>query len=689
VVSQSIYDTDGNVVQSFSPRAVDCGKLTACEPSRALNYVTTNHYDQLNRLIRVDLPINSTDGIASDATQYYIHRSYDVNGNLHSVSVPTTQSDPTQVSAGALTVNSYFDPGWIASSQVGTNSLIDYDYNGKGQQTCRRPSAPCTTSTPNTVLWSYQPNGKLASRSDQQGQLVKYTYDSDDNLVSSHASGITDTSQFPIDTQNSYDDLDRLARSDLKSESPSVTNWTFSSFAYDLNGNVSDQDQNGLEQNGSNGLPNGVVVKDGHKLHSDYDQANWLTDQIDSTLNQEVFNTFTPIGLESSREIDQITGPGSFNLKQKTAWSYFANGKLSTLTTTVPSQPSCQTPCTTTQTIESHTVSYLDGNGVYLDGNRTQDQFSLRPGGSASSPCFPATCTATYGYDPRDRLVSNNDGHGNQTSYTLDGAGNIQTQVVQNGTTTTTTSNTYDPNNLVQLQKSVSGSQTFLYWYDSLGRQQCVTDSGGSQANCNPSEYTPGSKDLLQDYKYDYLDRLQTYRTYSGGGSPTDEANYVYDALNRTVQETEVHPGFNGDKHITQFSYLGLGGLETEEQQTSKNTTNTLFIKDFTYDVYGHRLAMTDTPTATGWQGRRLPPPTATTSTARSASWWTPAAIPPKATATRPTARATASSPSSARATPTRPPRSTPSGTRLSGRTLPLGLWTWACAASGPTPPTS
>ena len=43
------------------------------------------------------------------------------------------------------------------------------------------------------------------------------------------------------------------------------TNWTFSSFADDLNGNVSDQEQNGLEGN-SNNQPNGVVVKAGHKL---------------------------------------------------------------------------------------------------------------------------------------------------------------------------------------------------------------------------------------------------------------------------------------------------------------------------------------------------------------------------------------------------------------------------------------
>jgi len=301
VVSKSVYDADGNVVQSFSPRAVDCSLVAACEPSGTLNYVTTNHYDQLNRLIRQDLPVDGT-----YTTQYYVHRAYDFNGNLKSISLPVTQSDPTQVSPGAQTVNVYFDPSWIASSQVGTNSLIHYDYNGKGQQTCRRPSSACSTSdTSNEVLWSYRPDGKLLSRTDQQQQPVSYVYDADGNLVSSHdGSGITEATQSPIDTQNTYDDLGRLVRSDLKPGS--VTNWTFSSFAYDLNGNLSDQDQNGLETS-----HNGTLVKDGHKLHSDYDQANWLTDQIDSTLNQQVLNSFTPLGSSPVGRSTRATAPAA------------------------------------------------------------------------------------------------------------------------------------------------------------------------------------------------------------------------------------------------------------------------------------------------------------------------------------------------------------------------------------------
>jgi RHS repeat-associated protein len=398
--------------------------------------------------------------------------------------------------------------------------------------------------------------------------------------VTSHdASGLVDSGQTPVDTQSTYDDLDRLVRSDLKAQS--ATNWTFSSFAYDPNGNVTNQDQNGLEQS-----PGGTLVTDGHKLHTDYDTADWLTDQVDSTLNQRVLNTFTPIGLETKREIDKSNGSGGFTPLQTTTWDYFANGKLSHLTTVNGSGT----------TLESHTVGYLDANGVYVDGNRTKDVFSLRPGGGATAPCNPSTCTATYGYDPQDRLVRNDDGHGDVTAYTLDGAGNILTQAL-NGTTTVT--NTYSGN---QLQKSVNGGQTFLYWYDDLGRQQCVTDAGGARADCNPSENTTASSDLVSDYRYDYLDRLQTFRAFSAG-TRTDEANYVYDALDRQVQESEQHPSFNGDTHVTRFSYLGTSNLDVEEQQSSRSSGNLLSVKDFVYDVNGNRLAMTNTPYTNGQPG--------------------------------------------------------------------------------------
>src|SRR5262249_21746650 len=263
--------------------------------------------------------------------------------------------------------------------------------------------------------------------------------------------------------QNGYDDLGRLVRTDLKKQTDA--DWTFSSFGYDANGNVSDQVQNGLEA-----TPGGTLVKAGRSLHSEYDGANWIATQFDygsstpsapGTDAQRTLTTFTPVGLEQKREIDKPNGSGGWTPKQTTTWQYLANGKLAQLSTVDG----------TGATLQSHAVGYLDAAGIYDNGNRTSDAFTLqRPAGSPA-PCFPNTCTATHADDPRDRLVNQNDGHGSTTAYTLDGSGNILTESV-NGSTTR--SYTYLG---TQLQQVTSGGQTSNYWYDDLGRLHCVTTS--------------------------------------------------------------------------------------------------------------------------------------------------------------------------------------------------------------------
>jgi len=89
----------------------------------------------------------------------------------------------------------------------------------------------------------------------------------------------------------------------------------------------------------------------------------------------------------------------------------------------------------------------------------------------------------------------------------------------------------------------------------------------------------------------DYLDRLAGYRAFSGG-TQTDSANYIYDALDRIVSEQETHP--NQAQRTTTYSYQGVGSQLTEEQQS--NASGPITVKDYTYDAFGHRLTMTNTP---------------------------------------------------------------------------------------------
>ena len=567
VTSLIEYDANSNVTRQISPRGYDAStdKVTFTA------YVTRNNYDALNRLTRTDLAVDS-----AFPTQFYVHRGYDFNGNLTVATLPVTQASLAAAPANAKTTVEYFDPGWIAASTDPANPKVHFDYNAVGQQTLRTPEdGSGNLDLSKQIQWTYFVDGLLRERTDQQGQPVSYTYNAGNKLVSSRdASGLTTPAETFVDMRNAYDDLDRLLRADHKKQQE--TAWTFSAFRYDANSNITD-----IESNGKETAPGGTVTQPGRNQHTDYDQANWITTQLDfgsstgAADDQRITNTFNPVGQQILRRIEQNNGSGVWSIKQTTTWDYFANGLLKTLRTTNGAGT----------LTESHTVDYVDPASVFVNGNRTKDVFSLRPATGTTSPCFPATCTATYTYDPRNRLVSTNDGHGRTTGYTVDGAGNILTEAVNGATTKTYT---YTGN---QLQQVTGGGATSKYWYDTIGRLSCVTTAAGSAADCAPPQQ-PAST-LLADYSYDYLDRLSTFRAFTGG-TQTDSGEYTHDALDRVITQTETHPAFPTTPRTTTFSYFGLTAQQTREVQT--NSTGTLAAKDYSYDPAGRRLTMTNTP---------------------------------------------------------------------------------------------
>ena len=165
-----------------------------------------------------------------------------------------------------------------------------------------------------------------------------------------------------------------------------------------------------------------------------------------------------PTGWEQQREIDQGNGAGAWTPKQFTSWDYFANGSLHDVTV----QNGAHT------TLQSDTVSYVDTNNIYNDGNRVQDVLTLK-GPDSTAPCVSTACTATYQYDPRDRVIHEDNGHGGVTDYKLDGAGNILTEN-QTGSTTNTRASQYLGNQLQQVTTTarinwrVSRSTSMTRW---------------------------------------------------------------------------------------------------------------------------------------------------------------------------------------------------------------------------------
>ena len=597
LVARMEYDKNGNLIRQLSPRAVD-----AANGGTVTNYVNELRYDALNRVTRALLPFDARD----NGERQYVHRSYDANGNLTWASLPVTAAEPATVGDGSKTFMTYFDPGWIRTSDDPVNPKVHFDYNALGQQVMRVAelrSSPGTLDTSHQMLWEYYVDGPVKSRADRGGQFNTYQYDAHNLLTVARDGGVTDSGQTPVDIEATYTGFDESAKARYRKVG--TTAWTFAKYTYDANGNVTNRKENG-EETGDNILT-ATQTKPPREYRLAYDNADWLIEQLDMGTDTSdaackddtrTVNAFWGNGKEKQRDIYRAgTGcsatPSTWPKKQTTTWTHFDNGLLRQMETRNGSGA----------VTESHDIGYFDANDDFVNGNRTRDRYVLErenvTGTNAATTCRAGSpCDAVYEYDARDRLIRHQQRAGKQTTYTLDQptqligdqtirAGNVTTEV-SNGATTT---KRYTTDRLTDI--TIAGV-TAKYWYDEWGNLDCVTTTTGSAANCNPPE-GGSATNLIADYVYDYLNRLNTSRLYNGS-TVTDSATYVYDALDRTVLETEDHANTVNDRRTT-FSFQGLSRRVTEEKQEGGSNPKT---KTYAYDAYGHRLTMTDANNTTG-----------------------------------------------------------------------------------------
>ncbi|MEP6468151.1 MAG: DNRLRE domain-containing protein [Chloroflexota bacterium] len=564
------YDPVGNRSRLISPRAFDAGSGGVYT-----EYVAAFEYDALDRLTRTTLPDDA------NTTQAYLHTAYDAVDNPVWTSLPTATATAANVSATDKTQLTFFDPGWIATSDnPDILPAVHFDYTAEGWQRSRAPERagqPDRIDTTEQMVWEYYPDGLLRAVHDRGGHRATYAYDADNQLtLAKDASGGSNaTDQPPISTTAVYNDFDEPTL--VYHSLPLTTNLRTTRSTYFEDGSLQQRKDNGVET----AAPAFAIVT-APTIHTfTYDDAGWLeTDTDDAGTStaaddRKVVNSYLESGWPQTREVRRNNGSGTYDLKQKTTWDYFDNGKLKTLTTI-----NGATPATT---IESHTVSYLNSAAGYLNdyvnGHRTSDSFT-RKGPSAT--CGSTACPATYTYDARDRLVSENNGHGATNTYGLDVAGNLTTQTIAGATTT----NVYVGN---QLQTSTRAGALTKYFYTATGALDCITNASGVQDNCKQLSTGTGNTNLVADYTYDYLDRLESTRTFTAANALDDGADYVYDALDRVVSEKQLHGATVGRTET--FGFLGLSNLVTSETQTP--TSGSATTKTYAYDAWGQRTTMT------------------------------------------------------------------------------------------------
>jgi RHS repeat-associated protein len=586
------YDGNRNRTRQISPRAYD----EAGGSGTYTNYVTTYVYDKADQLIRTDLPFDGRD----NGERRYEHRSYDGNGNLLWNSLPVTSSDSAQVQDTARTKMTYWDPGWVRTADKPADPKVSYDYAAQSYQTRRTPDKKGQPGVPDLereMLWSFFDDGMLKERRDRDGNPSTYTYDANNLLTKAlDASGVHGADDSPMQTEASYTGFDEVAKTRHKRET--ATTWTFTKYRYDPNGNVDRRFENGKETGTDINTATQTENPREHQLV--YDEADWLTRQLDLGTDtackddQRIENLYWGTGWERKREVFRgdascTADSATWKRRQVTTWDQFNNGKLKTLTTTA------YKPDGSSEVTEKHDVGYFEGSR-YENGNRTTDSFILkRASGDSQTTCVgPTPCEADYDYDAREKLIRHQKRAGSVTTYALDEpskligdtsvrAGNVTTEVADGSTT----SRRYEANQLKELS---AGGSTASYVYDNYGNVDCVTLGAGGTSCPN------GGTSLLADYAYDNLDRMVSQKTYGTPGTATDTADYTYDALDRVNKEVETHDGTTDDR-TTDFTYQGLSNLVTEEKQSGGSNPKT---KTFSYDAYGHRIAMQDKTNSTG-----------------------------------------------------------------------------------------
>jgi hypothetical protein len=157
-----------------------------------------------------------------------------------------------------------------------------------------------------------------------------------------------------------------------------------------------------------------------------------------------------PTGRERQRVVEHSVD-GAFEPRQTTQREYFDNGLLRTLRTwggVADSSP----------LRESHTLSFRDTGGVYVNGHMTSDEFfreSPAPGAPCSTP--GGGCTQSFVYDGGDRLVEEYDGHDRRIGYELTPAGGIE----KSSTRTTRTRSSSRPSSTALAWPGARSIRTF------------------------------------------------------------------------------------------------------------------------------------------------------------------------------------------------------------------------------------
>ncbi|MEV5513909.1 LamG-like jellyroll fold domain-containing protein [Streptomyces flaveolus] len=426
-------------------------------------YRTQYTYNSLGLPTTVARPDNST-----ATTSYTTGSEAAVGGGTAPAGLVLTQTTP----GGAKTSYRYYASGDLAESIAPSGLVTSYTYDGLGRKTSEKQISDTFPNGVNTT----------------------YDYDTASNVVAETGVGvkneITGTTHTAKITRNFDEDGNLLSETttDTTGSDPART-MAYHYNAHGMNDTVTDAEQN--------------------TTRYEYDELGQATGMTDASGTHFTYS-YTPRGQHATTVLDDWTGDPSGTVKDLTVVSnaYDPAGRLASTTdamgaTTAYTYFDDGLPATTT----ARQVSQADGSrhDIMLESNA---------------------------YDPAGNLTKQTTGGGTTETYTVDALGRTKSSVLDPGGLNRGSTFTYDADDRVkQATQSITGDKklTTTSEYDAAGNpiKQTVTD--GTTTHTTTTTYDDRGLPLTT---------VSPRGNVPGADPAAFTTSYRYDALGRLVQET-------------------------------------------------------------------------------------------------------------------------------------------------------
>jgi RHS repeat-associated protein len=460
---------------------------------------------------------------------------------------PQNSSDPASMYQTDLTYNALGEPLQVKEPTAdGVRPTTSYTYTDSNTVAVDGGTPPVglpltMTDPANKVTsYTYYADGDTASVTNPLGLITRYSYDGLGRILTS--TEVSDTYPSGLTTTFSYDGLGRT----VTQISPNVTDGVTSAVHTPTTTTVYDADSFVTSTTVSDGATGGDRSRTTTNVADSQGRLASTTDATGAT----TFYDYDKYGNRIS-----VTAPDG----TVTVSAYDSLGRL--LTTTLqnytgdPSHPG-------TSNLITHSFAYdfsgrmssdTDAMGwsdlfTYFDDGRTATHIRTSAAPAATAPFWPynpGTCmlTATGARDNANCFVVEAD--------TYDGAGNLSTQITNNGATTT------------------------KYTYDALGRQASATLDPDGLARVTKTTYSASN----------YVTNI----TLTGGGA-TQSIDYTVDPMGNQLSRT-----VNDSSPKTTTWTRDKRGLITSMVDPLGNATNPVTAgheTDYLNDEAGHQVAV-------------------------------------------------------------------------------------------------